>query len=38
MKMNIEQANLVPFSVLSTEAEEAKDTSLLVTFNQLMIE
>lgn len=38
MKMNIEQANLVPVSVLSTEAEEAKDTSLLAVFNQLMTE
>lgn len=38
MKMNIEQAILVPFSVLSTEAEEAKNTSLFAAFNQLMNE
>lgn len=38
MKMNIEQANLVPFTVLSTEAETDNDTSLFTAFNQLMNE
>lgn len=38
MKMNIEQAKLVLFSVLRTEAETTNDTSLFTAFNQLMNE